>query len=116
MLQIDLQLRFVQEPYADIFFCALFASAETGLLGVVDKEKKMNNLYFTFSQRLPIGLLSREDIPGLLSQSEGTCQAQPFVPLFTLRYYPDRNIRLWGLIIFFLFWSLEKGMLFIIHW
>lgn len=81
----DLQLSIVQETSCpDTFFSALFASAKPGLLGVVDKEQKMNNLYFTLSQRLPTGLLSRKNIPGLQSQRESMCQAQPIVPLFTL--------------------------------
>lgn len=76
----ELQLSFVQEPCPHTLFCILFASAEPGLLGVVDKEKEMNNLYFTFSQRLPTGLLSRKNIPGLQSQRESMCQVQPIVP------------------------------------
>lgn len=80
----DLQLGIVQETCPGTFLCALFASAKPGLLGVVDKEQKMNNLYFTLSQRLPTGLLSRKNIPGLQSQHESMCQAQPIVPLFTL--------------------------------
>lgn len=80
----DLQLGIVQDTCPDTFLCALFASAKPGLLGVVDKEQKMNNLYFSLSQRLPTGLLSRKNIPGLLSQCESMCQAQPIVPLFTL--------------------------------
>jgi hypothetical protein len=79
----DLQLSLVQEPCHDNV-CALFASAKPGLLGVVDKEQKMNNLYFTLSQRFPTGLLSRKNIPGLQSQHESICQAQPIVPFFTL--------------------------------
>lgn len=80
----DLQLSVVQETCPHTFLCTLFASAEPGLLGVVDKEQKMNNLYFTLSQRLPTGLLSRKNIPGLQSQRESMCQARPIVPFFTL--------------------------------
>lgn len=80
-LASDLQQSFVPKPCPDTFFCALFASAKPGLLGMVDKEKKMNNLYFTLSQRLPTGLLSRKNIPGLQSQHESMCQAPACGPL-----------------------------------
>lgn len=99
-----------------LLLCCLL-SAEPGLIGVVDKEQKMNNLYFTLSQRLLPGLLSRKNIPGLQSQRESMCQAQPIVPLFNcLRYYPDRNIRQLGLIIAFLFWFLGKENAFYHPW
>ena len=112
----ELQLSFVQEPCPHTLFCVLFASAEPGLLGVVDKEKEMNNLYFTFAQRLPTGLLSRKNIPGLQSQRESMCQVQPIVPSshwdITQTDISGCGLRFF---FFFLFQSLEKGMLSIIH-
>ena len=79
----ELQLSFVQEPCPHTLFCVLLASAEPGLLGVVDKEKEMNNLYFTFSQRLPTGLLSRKNIPGYSLSLRACARSNPLSPLHT---------------------------------
>ena len=110
----ELQLSFVQEPCPHTLFCVLFASAEPGLLGVVDKEKEMNNLYFTFSQGLPTGLLSRKNIPGYSLSVRACARSNPLSPLHT-GILPRQTHQAEGLDYCLFIQSLEKGMLSVIH-
>lgn len=54
----------VQQPRFNTFCCALFASAEPDLLGVVDKEQKMHNLYILSHRGSPLGCFLGKNIAG----------------------------------------------------